>query len=230
VKYRIKYNDLVHLDALYKFSDSHNSANSAFQADIGGNFAGASVDAFYSKIDSAITASSLSAAQVAKLPGLYSVSNSLAATISDNTAYALMASYKFDPVKFFGGYEYIRYTNPKQPLSAGFTDIGGYVLAVVSDSAYNTPKDVQVYWTGVRYTVIPNLELTAAYYHVHQEAYGPGTQAGTLEALSFDADYHFNVHFDAYLGAMYSGVDDGLATGYLYTTNINPTVGVRYKF
>ena len=231
VKYRIKYNDLVHLDALYKFSNSHNSANSAFQADIGGNFAGASVDAFYSKIDSAITASALTATQVAKLPGLgYSVSNSLAATISDNTAYALMASYKFDPVKFFGGYEYIRYTNPKQPLSAGFTDIGGYVLAVVSNSAYNTPKDVQVYWTGVRYTVIPNLELTAAYYHVHQEAYGPGTQAGTLEALSFDADYHFNVHFDAYLGAMYSGVDDGLATGYLYTTNINPTIGVRYKF
>ena len=230
VKYRIRYNDLVHLDALYKFSNSHNSANSAFQADIGGNFAGASVDAFYSKIDSAITASSLSAAQVAKLPSLYSVSNSLAATISDNTAYALMASYKFDPFKFFGGYEYIRYTNPKQPLSAGFTDIGGYVLAVVSNSAYNTPKDVQVYWTGVRYTVIPNLELTAAYYHVHQEAYGPGTQAGTLEALSFDADYHFNVHFDAYLGAMYSGVDDGLATGYLYTTNINPTIGVRYKF
>jgi hypothetical protein len=29
---------------------------------------------------------------------------------------------------------------------------------------------------------------------------------------------------------MYSGVHDGVASGYLETTNINPTVGVRYKF
>jgi hypothetical protein len=38
------------------------------------------------------------------------------------------------------------------------------------------------------------------------------------------------VHFDAYVGAMYSGVHDGMASGYLSTTNINPTIGVRYKF
>jgi predicted porin len=55
--------------------------------------------------------------------------------------------------------------------------------------------------------------------------------SGNLEAFSFDADYRFNVHFDAYVGAMYSGVHDGLAAGYpYYTTNINPTIGVRYKF
>jgi hypothetical protein len=29
---------------------------------------------------------------------------------------------------------------------------------------------------------------------------------------------------------MYSGVHDGAASGYLYSTNINPTIGVRYKF
>jgi predicted porin len=241
-KYSLNFNDLVHFGALYKFSGSNNSANTAVQADIGGNFAGASVDAYYSKVNSAITASSLTAAQVAALPGLgYSASNSLAATISDNTAYALMALYRFDRLKFFGGYEYIKYANPKAPLSAGFTNAGDYVLAFVNNSSYNTSKYLQVYWTGVRYAVIPNLELTAAYYGVHQNAYGSGTQAGcstiahsvcsgSLEAISFDADYHFNVHFDAYLGAMYSGVHDGLANGYIYTTNINPTIGVRYKF
>ena len=241
-KYSLNFKDLVHLGALYKFSGASNSANTAVQADIGGNFAGASVDAYYSKFNSAITASSLTAAQVAALPGLgYSASNSLSATISDNTAYALMALYKFDRFKFFGGYEYIKYANPKAPLSAGFTNAGDYVLAFVNNSSYNTSKYLQVYWTGVRYAVIPNLELTAAYYGVHQNAYGTGTQAGcsttahsvcsgSLEAISFDADYHFNVHFDAYLGAMYSGVHDGLANGYIYTTNINPTIGVRYKF
>jgi predicted porin len=87
----------------------------------------------------------------------------------------------------------------------------------------------------------PRLELAAAYYRVHQSAYGIGSQtgctssahsvcSGSLEAFSVDADYRFNVHFDAYIGAMYSGVHGGLASGYLYTTNLNPTLGVRFKF
>src|ERR1700680_3440158 len=242
VKYVVDFNHRVHLGALYKLNGSNGSGNTAFQADIGGNFAGASVDAYYSKVNSAITTTSLTAAQVAQLPALgYSVSNSLAATISDNTAYALMALYKIDPFKFFAGYEYIKYANPTTPLSAGFSDIGGYVLAFVSNTAYSNSKTLQVYWTGARYTVIPHLDLTAAYYGYHPNAYGTGKQAGcttaaystcsgSFEAFSFDADYHFNQHFDAYLGAMYSGVHDGVASGYLHTTNINPTGGVRYKF
>jgi predicted porin len=241
-KYSVSFSDLLHLGALYKFNGSNGSANTAVQGDIGGSLAGASVDAYYSKVNSSITASSLTAAQVALLPALgYSVSNSLAGTISDNTAYALMALYKLDPFKFFAGYEHIKYANPTTPLSAGFTDIGGYVLAFVNNNAYRSSKTVQVYWTGVRYTIIPKLELTVAYYGVHQDAYGTGTQAGcstsahsvcsgSLEAFSLDADYRFNLHFDAYVGAMYSGVHDGMASGYIYTTNINPTVGVRFKF
>src|SRR5277367_5534515 len=242
VKYYVSFNDLVHLAALYKFNGSYGTANTAVQADIGGEYAGASVDAYYSKVNSAITASSLTAAQVAALPGLgYSASNSLAATISDNTTYSFMALYKADPFKFFAGYMHIKYANPSTPLSAGFNDIGDYVLAFVTNNAYNNSKTVQVYWSGVRYTVIPHLDLTLAYYGYNQNAYGTGTQAdcstsahstcsGNLEAFSFVADYRFNLHLDAYLGAMYSGVHDGVASGYIYTTNINPTVGVRYKF
>jgi predicted porin len=241
-KYFVQIADLVHFGALYKFNGSNGSANTGFQADLGGEYAGASVDAYYSKFNSAITATSLTAAQVAALPALgYSISNSLAATISDNTAYALMASYKFDPLKFFAGYEHIKYENPHTPIDAGFNDIGGYVLAFVTNNAYNNSKTVEVWWAGVRYTVIPNLDLTAAYYGYNQNAYGTGKQAGcstsahstcsgNFEAFSFDADYRFNKHFDAYLGAMYSGVHDGVASGYIYSTNINPTLGVRYKF
>jgi predicted porin len=240
-KYYVAFSDLVHFAALYKFNGSM-PANTAVQAEIGAVYAGASVDAYYSKVKGAITATSLTAAQVAKLPALgYSVSNSLAATISDNTAYALMALYKRDPLKFFAGYEHIKYANPTTPPNAGFSDIGDYVLAFVTDNAYNNSKTVQVYWTGVRYTVIPHLDLTVAYYGYHQNAYGTGRQAGcttaaystcsgSFEAYSFDADYYFNKRFDAYLGAMYSGVHDGVASGYLNTTNINPTVGVRFKF
>jgi predicted porin len=241
-KYVVSFNDLVHLGALYKFNQASGSAGSGFQADLGAQYANASVDAYYSKFKSAITASSLSAAQVAELPGLaYSASNSLVGTISDNTAYALMGFYRFDPLKFFAGYEHIKYVNPDTPLKAGIQDIGDYVLAFVVNNAYTNPKTVQVYWSGVRYSVIPHLDLTVAYYGYNQNAYGTGKQAGcstsahstcsgNFEAFSFDADYRFNEHFDVYAGAMYSAVSDGVASGYLSTTNINPTVGVRYKF
>ncbi len=240
-KYLVSFGGRLHLGALYKFSGSDGSAKTAVQGDLGADLGAASVDAYYSKINSAVTASALTPAQAAALPAGYSLANSLAATISDNTAYALMARYKVDPLQVFGGYEYIEYSNPQTPRSAGFIDIGGYVLAFVNNTAYTNSKLVQVYWTGIRYTVIRGLELTAAYYGVHQDAYGTGAQAGCstashsvcsggLEAVSFDADYRFNVHFDVYAGAMYSGVSDGMASGYLYTTNINPTLGVRYKF
>jgi predicted porin len=242
VKYVIRFENRVHVAALYKFSGSDGAANTAVQANIGGEYAGFSVDGYYSKLNSAITAASLSSAQVAQLPALgYSASNALAGTISDDTTYSLMALYAFDRLKFFAGYMHIKYANPRNPLNAGFSDIGGYVLAFVINNAYNDEKTVQVYWTGVRYSVRPNLDVTAAYYGYHQNAYGTGTQAGcstsahstcsgSFDAYSFDADYHFNRHFDAYAGAMYSGVHDGVASGYISSTNINPTIGVRYKF
>jgi predicted porin len=240
-KYVLPFGDLLHVGALYKFNGSNGAGRTAVQTDVGGSFAGADLDAYYSRVRSSITASALSVAQLGALPPEYTPSNALAATVSDNTAYALMARYQLSSVKIFGGYENIKYVNPATPLSAGVSDIGGYVLAYVNNTAYNNPKILQVYWSGVRYAVIPQLELTAAYYGVHQSAYGAGSQAGcstnahnacsgSLEAFSFDADYRFNLHFDVYAGAMYSGVHDGLASGYINTTNINPTLGVRYKF
>jgi len=103
------------------------------------------------------------------------------------------------------------------------------VLAFVNNSAYSNAKILQVYWAGLRYSATPHLDVTAANYGVNQNAYGTGTQAGcstaahstcsgNLEAISLDADYRFNVHFDAYLGAMYSQVRDG----WLAATSIRP--------
>ncbi len=241
-KYLVSFNDVVHLGALYKFNGSDGAANTAIQADIGGEYAGASVDAYYSKLNSAITASSLTAS---KSPGFrrWAIRHRIlwqrpSRTIRPIPSWRCTSSH---PFKFFAGYMHIKYANPANPLSAGFNDIGDYVLAFVNNDAYSISKTVQVYWTGVRYSVMPNLDLTAAYYRVQQDAYGTGKEAGcstsaysvcsgNLEAFSFDADYRFNKHFDAYLGAMYSGVHDGVASGYIYTTNINPTIGVRYKF
>jgi predicted porin len=97
--------------------------------------------------------------------------------------------------------------------------------AFVTNNAYNDTKTVRVYWTGVRYTMNPRLDLTAAYDGYRQSAFGTDMQAGctttahstcsgSFEAFSFDADYRFNQHFDAYVGARYSSVRDGVASGY----------------
>jgi predicted porin len=241
LKYNGTFGDIVHLGLLYKFNGSNGGANTAYQAQLGAEFGGLSVDGYYAKAKSAISESALSAAQVGLLPTGYSITNSLSGTISDNTSYSLMALYKLDVFKFFVGYENIKYQNPSQPLPAGFVDLGGYVLAFVNNDAYAKAKILNVYWAGVRYTVIPHLDLTAAFYGYHQNSYAGGANAGctsnansacsgTFESFSFDADYQVTRRFDVYAGAMYSGVKDGVSNGYIKTTNINPTIGVRFKF
>ena len=95
-KYEVSFDDLVHFGALYKFNGATGSANSAYQFDLGGEYAAASVDAFYSKVYSAISNAPLSAAQVQDLTTVGNpafglpVSKSLAATVSDTTTFAVM--------------------------------------------------------------------------------------------------------------------------------------------
>ncbi|MGH9641289.1 MAG: porin [Terriglobales bacterium] len=246
LKYRISFADSVHVGALFKFNNSNGgSAGTAYQANIGGQYAGVALDAYYSRINDAISLAALSAAQVAELPKLgFSLSNSLSATISDNTTYALLASYKLAPVpmKLYAGYEHIQYANPATDVAAGTAGLGGYTLAFVNNAAYADDRRLDVYWAGVRYTLLPDLDVTAAYYGYRQNAYGTGKQAGcstkafsvcsgTFRDYSLDLNYRFTRRFDLYAGLMYSGVSNGLANGYLYdTTNLNPTIGVRYVF
>jgi predicted porin len=248
LKYSLTLQDIIRVGAMYKFNNSNGAANSAFQADVGGDYAGASVDAYFAKTRSGISASPLNAEEVAGevVKGVagpnvgFAVNNSLAATISDNTVGSLMGSYTAGPVKILAGYEYIQYDNPKDPLAAGFTDIGGYNLAYVNNAAFPHPKILNVYWAGARYTVLPGLDLVGAFYGYHQNSYGAkaycnntseGTCAGTFKAFSYDADYSFTKRFDGYVGAMWSEVAGGVANGYLFQrTNLNPTIGVRFKF
>lgn len=245
-KYRFVFADTVHVGVLYKFNNSNGGAGgTAVQANIGGRYAGLTVDAVYSQINDAESLTSLSATQVAGLAKLgFSPSSSLSATISDNTAFAVMASYQIAPVpvKVYAGYEHISYANPSTPVLAGATGLGGYTLAYVNDAAYADDKKLNVYWGGVRYTVIPQLDITAAYYGYQQNAYGTGklagcstnassTCSGSFRAYSIDLDYRFTKRFDGYAGIMYSSVSDGVSSGYLYnTTNANPTIGFRYSF
>jgi predicted porin len=243
IKYVATYAQMVHFGAMVKPNEGNGMSNAAFEVNVGGEYAGASIDAYYVKVHDAIGAASLSAAQVALLPGLgFSSSNSLAATISDNTSFSVLGSYNIGVARLFAGYEHISFANPSTPLPAGFDDLGGYKLAFVNNTAFPNDKVQQVFWAGAKYKVIPSVELTAAYYGYKQNAFGTGALAGcsstvdascsgSLDAFSFDADWRLSKRFDAYAGAMYTGVHGGLANGYIFhTTDINPTIGIRFSF
>ena len=248
----------AHLSAQYRFNQATGGFGSAFEVSAGGDYAGLSADVYYAKVNDAVSMAALSAAQVADLPGLCpnplpaggaciaaSPSNALAATVSDNTSYAFMGLYNMGMVKLFGGYEHIQYANPHTPYAAGF-NVAAYTVAFVNvqsgpTSTYVNDKDLQVFWGGIRYTVVPQLDLVGAYYGYKQNAYGTGANAGcstnksgtcsgTEDVISFDADYRLTKRFDGYIGVMYSGVKDGLANGYLHTTDITTTMGIRFKF
>lgn len=232
-----------HLGAQYKFNGASGAANTATQFQMGYEIGKImSIAAFYSRIKDAVAASALSAVQVGELPALgFSSSNSVAATISDNTTYGLMGMVSFGAPKFFAGYEHIKFANPSTPLQAGFDDIGGYKLAFVNNTAFDNNKILQVYWAGIRLSVGPNFELIGAYYGYHQNSFATGSHAGCTDAsssgcsgtenvVSISGDYQFTKRFDVYAGAMYSSVQNGLASGFLSTNNVNPTLGLRFRF
>ena len=248
LKYAATFGGLIHVGALYKFNQSTGAggsageAGSAFQVSLGAEYAGLSIDAYYSKIRDALAASTLSSAQVAELPGLgYSPSNTLAATVSDNTAWAIMGSYDMGVLKFFASFEHIQYANPETPLTAGI-NFASYTFGFVSNTAFPTDKEMEVIWGGIRYTVIPDLDLVAAGYGYHQNSYGTGADAGcnsaiagtcsgTTEAYSLLADYRLSQRFDVYAGSMFTEVLNGQANGYAFQrTDIATTTGVRFKF
>ena len=68
MKYVGSFGGVAHLSAQYKFNQSNGSANSAYEVSFGGEFAGLSADAYYTKIKDAVVLSALSAGQVADLP------------------------------------------------------------------------------------------------------------------------------------------------------------------
>jgi predicted porin len=157
------------------------------------------------------------------------------------------AKYTWDPFKFFGGYEHIRQTNPANPLGIGATAQGGYLLSGVEDNNLDSPKIVQVAWTGVKYAFDSKTDITLSYYREWQNDFRvPSTCSptagfrsscsGNLNEVSLYADYHFTKRFDAYAGIAYSDVSGGLAIAiphgpgvpYYYNNNSAPTVGFRF--
>lgn len=155
----------------------------------------------------------------------------------------LLAKYTYGPIKIFGGYENIYFAAPSNPQTT-FSSIAGIDVfsANITNTAYTANQKVlQVFWTGAKYAITDKLDVTGAYYHYNQDAYGaPGSCAtsgissshcaGTLDAVSAMVDWRFAAKFDVYAGLMFSQVNNGLASGYLFRNSVDPMAGLRFTF
>jgi predicted porin len=225
--------------AAAQLSSNGDGSRNIVQGQVGADYLGFSFDAIYGHVEDAISAAPLA---VGFVPSAALLENQglglVAGTVSDNTGLMLLGRYEVGPLKLYAGYENILFANPHVPLSAGTTIIGGYSLGTVNNTAFAIKRDLQVFWTGAKYAATSNLDLIAAYYHEGQNSFsGNGCSdaslsscSGQLDAVSFVADYRFAKRWDAYAGAMYSQVRNGMANGFLSRSTIDPTVGARFQF
>jgi predicted porin len=242
------------------------SHNSAYGFDLGGSYDKFSADVVYQRVNQAISVvnpllgpesltapyqSTMNSINTNPIKGdnVIGTTNTEYGIVTDNSALMVAAKYNWDPFKFFAGYEHIRQTNPSDPLGVGASAQGGYLLSGVEDNNLDSPKVVQVYWTGVRYAFDSKTDITLSYYRQEQNNFRvPSTCsatagfrsscAGTLNEVSLYTDHHFTKRFDAYAGIAYSNVSGGLAIAiphgpgvpYYYNNNVAPTVGIRFTF
>jgi predicted porin len=216
-----------------------------------------SVDAIYSHVkDSVALALAPGANDAFGMPIPPFLPQTLTATISDNTAVMFVAKYTTGPLKLFAGYEHIQYAAPSDPQTA-FTDIAGDFLCLACQAFNNTNinnaafganglgnRILQTMWIGGKYAVRDDLDVIGAYYHYIQDSFfgsptgGPAfcsdsshaQCAGSYDAISAAVDWRFAPKWDAYFGMMFNQVHGGLAFGFLQHNNIDPTVGVRFRF
>jgi hypothetical protein len=232
--------------ALWQFGgySQNNAANGAYQLEGGldvRNLAGGtlSLDAIGSYVRDATSFSLAGNTLPPVLPQVFT------ATISDDTSLMLLGKYSKGPLNLYAGYEWIKYAPPSDPQSFFINIAGDFVCAAFNDTnidntAYNAgDKVLQVFLSGVKYTVLTDVDVIGAYYHHFQPQFGAPTTCdppiaancpGTLDAFSAAVDWQFAKKFDAYAGFMFSQVQGGLGSGYLNRNNIDPTVGVRFRF
>lgn len=231
LKYAVRLG-AVRLAYLHQFEAGATDPGGADQADVGLDRGRLSVDVAYSHVRDAVAASALTAAQNALHPG------TLAATVSDNTAWIIQTRYVAGPVTLFAATERLEYANPSRPLAAPFPGLGGYDFSSVNDAAYGVRRRLEISWAGARWAATRRLTVSAAYYRYDQNSYhGDGCAdtrspscAGALDALSVVADQRLSSGFDVYSGLTWSRVSGGLASGYLHGGTVGEMTGARFSF
>lgn len=222
-----------------------------------GALKGFSLDGVYGQKKSAIAAASLSSTDCTTTLhlslGAGNSTNYVKATISDNTAFAVLAKYKYESMTLLAGFENQYFSNPSDPLTSGGV-AGGYVVPVASlyaNNAFSTDRIIGISWIGFRQALTPKLTLAGGWYHYEQNAYiangapcknaskgnaqGASTGitsncGGRENILSATLDYQLTKRLDLYAGLGWSQVEGGLSSGFVKTEATDVLAGARVKF
>jgi predicted porin len=225
----------------------------AYIVQLGGTVGRFQADAFYMHANAAVNLRSAFNDLPTPLAGTHPAG--LAAFVSNNSSYAMMARYAMATagkaeLTFQGGYSHLKRAHADYD---GGRAQGGYPISVSIN--INKPAMFNVIWAGARYTTAKKVSISAGFYHISQNSstIGRGTSgtdntgcagAGLLCAGHFDEaslvlDALLFSHVDAYVGLNYSIVFDGLANGFSGTLGPGTTgsqsqttlaTGVRVKF
>jgi predicted porin len=240
--------------------------NNAYGFDFGGDFGHFFADVVYQHYNQAISVlnpllgpQSLSASYQSTTDSintnpinganLIGTTNTVYGIVTDNSAIMGAARYTWDPFKLFAGFEYIHQTNPSNPLGVGALDQGSVIMSGVEDNNLDSPKNVKIWWAGVKYALGSKTDITLSWYGQLQndfrvpqtcspEAGFRSSCAGSLNEVSLYTDHHFTKRLDAFAGIAYSYVSGGLAIAiphgpgvpYDYDNNLAPTIGTRFVF
>jgi predicted porin len=162
-------------------------------------------------------------------------------------------------VTLYGGFERVYFNDPRSPVSLGSQTIGGYTLFAVNNTPFGTTQVRELEWGGAKYE-FDKWTTTVAYYHYGQNNTLTGANAnitcatqtntnntnkgkgiffgdtvaancaGDFNLVSAVLDYAWTKHFDTYLGANYSEVRGGFASGNLQHNSALVAAGARLKF
>lgn len=229
----------VHFNLMYSAGAQDGGMfGKAYAGNVGGTFAGISVDAVYENEKGVVNLRSSfdDPANPIPTPGLSTF-------LSDDTSWNLMGKYTFelngggataDKLTVYGGYSHIEKANSEYPIGLAQ---GAYQIVVpinVNNSAVYSME-----WLGAKYALASGWSFTGALYHIAQNSWSVGkglsgtdnigcSAAGLLCAGDFNeasvvADYAFNKHYDVYGGVNYSQVTDGLANGFAGTSKDGTT-------
>jgi predicted porin len=191
IKYIYEYGP-AHFGAMYaEGSVDGGIFGDSYAGNVGFAYRGFGLDGLYTKEHGAVGLQS-----AVNDSAVFPANQTLAANISDNTSWAVMAKYTFDfapdapagayytkvkappPVgaklTFYAGYENLDQANPHSPVTSG-DSAGGFPLTTSAtlpdNNAFTTDKVLQIYWAGAKYVLPWGLSFTGAYYHVNQNQY-----------------------------------------------------------
>ncbi len=243
-KYRLSYGN-YRIGALAQVGGYAigNGSMGEYQAQIGADFGGLSLDAAFGWARDAVSLSSFSG----NPPEGYDVNSIVKATLSNNAGVMVGARYFEGPWKFYAGYIYARSANPSDDFPNGFPTIAAGIFVPageVTSNAYTVNRILKTVWAGARYTIWSGLDIAGGLYYKTQNDYLPppnvctGSSTGTSSSkcagsqgnASLLIDWQPVARVDLYAGVMVSNLWGGLASGALNTQDIDPTVGMRIRF